>query len=262
MAVVFAIACVFLSRWQIGRNNETVAQNRLVTSNYAAPPRALTALLPDPRSFDPADAWRRVSVTGEYLDSRQLLVRNRSLGSNPGFDVLVPLRTTAGTVFFVDRGWVPIGTKQDAPDVVPAPPGGRVTVVVRLQANESVLPGRTAPAGQIPEINLPTAARGISGTVYTGAYGLLVSESPAPATRPLAAPKPVIDSGPFLSYAFQWLLFAAFGFFGLWWALRQEYRVRNATDPEERERAARRERKARQKAPSDAEIEDSIVDAR
>ena len=53
------------------------------------------------------------------------------------------------------------------------------------------------------------------------------------------------------------------GFGGLAWALRQEYLARNADDPIEIEHAAERERKARKRAPTDAEIEDAqIEDAR
>ncbi|MDQ1570541.1 MAG: hypothetical protein QOF79_1215 [Actinomycetota bacterium] len=260
MAVVFAIACVLLSRWQIGRNDETVAANTLMTRNYAAAAEPVSVLLPNVHSFSPKDIWRKVDLEGTYLSDKQMLVRGRSLGSNPGFEVLTPLKLSDGTVFVVDRGWLPVGSKQDTPDVVPAAPIGPVHVTARLQASETILPGRSAPAGQIPEINLPMVASHVGATTYTGAYGLLASESPAPATRPIAAVKPTIDPGPFLSYAFQWILFAVFGFGGLAWALRQEYRIRNAEDPEERVRAATRDRKSRAKAPTDSEVEDAIIE--
>jgi hypothetical protein len=72
----------------------------------------------------------------------------------------------------------------------------------------------------------------------------------------------VIDNGPYLSYAFQWILFAIMAFGGLAWALRAEYRKQNANDPVEQERAAERARKAKLRAPSDADIEDAeIADA-
>jgi cytochrome oxidase assembly protein ShyY1 len=203
-------------------------------------------------------------LTGEYLPSHQLLARDRVLGNNPGFEVLTPFRETNGDIFVVDRGWVPIGTKHTAPDTVPAPPAGRETVTARLQESETILPGRVAPAGQVSEINLSTVARMTGLTdVYTGAYGLLATESPKAADgRPIAAAKPTLDPGPFLSYAFQWILFALAGFTGLGWALRQEYLARNASDPVEREKAEERERRARKRAPTDAEIEDAqIADA-
>ena len=260
MAIIFAVACVLLSRWQFQRNQETVAANTLVTRNYDAAAVAPSVLLPTRSSYVAKYEWRTVTLHGEYLPSKQLLVRDRVLGNNPGFEVLTPFRESNGDIFIVDRGWVPIGSKQTAPDFVPPPPGGRALVTARIQQSETVLPGRVAPAGQISEINLPTVARMVhlSG-VYSGSYGLLASESPKPPSRPIAAAKPSLDPGPFLSYAFQWILFALAGFTGLGWALRQEYLARNAEDPLERDRAAERERKARKRAPTDAEIEDSQI---
>jgi cytochrome oxidase assembly protein ShyY1 len=261
MAVVFAIACVLLSRWQFGRNEETVTANRLVTHNYNSAAVAPSALLPSRSAYVPKYEWRIVALTGEYLPAKQLLVRDRVLGNNPGFEVLTPFRERNGDTFIVDRGWVPIGTKHTAPDFVPPPPAGPAHVTARIQQSETVLPGRVAPAGQVSEINLPTVARMMHLTkVYTGSYGLLRSESPAPPQgRPIAAAKPTLDPGPFLSYAFQWILFALAGFGGLAWALRQEYLARNADDPIEIEHAAERERRARKRAPTDSEIEDAQI---
>jgi cytochrome oxidase assembly protein ShyY1 len=264
MAVIFAVACVLLSRWQFGRNQETVAANTLVTRNYNAAAVAPSALLPSKSSYVAKYEWRIVSLSGEYLPAKQLLVRDRVLGNNPGFEVLTPFRETNGDIFVVDRGWLPIGSKHTAPDFVPPPPAGHADVTARIQQSETVLPGRVAPAGQVSEINLPTVARmtGLANA-YTGAYGLLASETPKPASRPIAAPKPTLDPGPFLSYAFQWIVFALAGFTGLGWALRQEYLARNADDPVEKVRAAERERKAQKRAPTDAEIEDAqIADGR
>jgi cytochrome oxidase assembly protein ShyY1 len=262
MAVIFAVACVLLSRWQFGRNEETVAANTLVTHNYDAPAVAPSVLLPNPSSYVPRYEWRTVSLTGEYLPAKQLLVRDRVLGNDPGFEVLTPFRESNGDVFIVDRGWVPIGSKQTAPDYVPPAPSGPARVTARIQESETVLPGRVAPPGEVSEINLPTIARmtGLRG-VYTGAYGLLASETPRPPSRPIAAAKPTLDPGPFLSYAFQWILFAVAGFTGLGWALRQEYLARNADDPIEKDRAAQRDRKALKRAPTDAEIEDAQIAA-
>jgi cytochrome oxidase assembly protein ShyY1 len=262
MAVVFAIACVLLSRWQFGRNEETIAANKLVTTNYSAEPVAPSRLLPSRSSYSPHLAWRRVELSGQYLPAKQLLVRDRSLGSDPGFEVLTPFRQTNGAIFIVDRGWVSIGQKHSYPDYIPPAPTGHETVTARLQGSETVLPGRISPAGQISEINLPTVRKMVDlPDMYTGAYGLLATETPAPAVRPIAAAKPVLDPGPFLSYAFQWILFALMGFGGLAWALRQEYRIRNAEDPVERERAEERDRKARVKPLTDAQIEDAQIAA-
>jgi hypothetical protein len=66
----------------------------------------------------------------------------------------------------------------------------------------------------------------------------------------------VIDPGPYLSYAIQWILFALFSFTALGWALRQERRARDAEDPEEIARAAERDRRASLRDPTDSQIED------
>lgn len=260
LVVVFAVACSLLSSWQLARRAEAEAAIAKIDANYDSPPVALGSLLPTLGSFEDSQEWSQVELHGSYLSDEQILVRTRPLGGNPGFEVLVPFRLDDGSVFVVDRGWVPVGNTQDAPDAVPAAPDGPVTVVARLKPGEPELPGRTAPAGQIATIELHDIAGRIGEPTYTGAYGLLVSESPAPAERPTALPKPARDEGPHLSYAFQWVVFALLGFIGLGWAIRQEYRVVNADDPEERDRAAERERKRAQRTPTDADVEDAVLD--
>lgn len=260
LVVAFAIACTLLSLWQIARRDEARADITRVETNWGADPRPIDELLPELDSFDENLKWSPVTLTGRYLVDEQLLARGRPLDGNPGFEVLVPFQLDDGTVFIVDRGWVPPGSKQDAPDDVPPPPTGEVTVIARLKAGEPTLAGRSAPAGQVATINLPTIADLVGLPTYTGAYGLLDSEDPAPATRPAAVVKPAPDEGPHLSYAFQWVLFALMAFIALGWAIRQEYRIRNADDPAERERAAERERRRAAKPRTDAEVEDELLD--
>ena len=261
LVVIFAIACVGLSMWQLARRDEARDEIARVEQNWEATPRPLAEVLPQLDSFNADDKWTRVTLTGVYLSDEELLARGRPLDGNPGFEQLVPLQLADGSVFVVDRGWLPTGNEQDLPDTDPAPPTGTVTVVVRLKAGEPTVAGRSAPEGQIATINLPTIAELVDKPTYTGAYGLLDTEDPA-AARPTAVSKPVADEGPHLSYAFQWILFGIMAFVGLGWAVRQEYRIRNADDPEEQARAEVRRQKAAAKPKSDAEIEDELLDAR
>lgn len=260
LVIVFAIACVLLARWQFDRRIEAVHANDKVIVNYDGTPVPLDSALPHLDSYADAQEWMQVSMSGEYLEDEQLLVRTRALRGNPGFEVLVPLRLSDGSVFIVDRGWVPIGTMQDVPDSVPAPPPGEVTVTVRLKPTESRVPGRSAPEGQVATIELGAIQKTLDLPIYTGAYGLMVSESPPTTERPLPLPKPAIDEGPHLSYAFQWIVFGVLAFIALAWAVRQEYRVINADDPAERKRLKERERKKSARGPSDADIEDAMID--
>lgn len=257
VAIVFAIACVLLSRWQFDRRDEAVAEVNRISANYDAAPTPVASVLPALDGFDAADKWLPVTVTGSYLVDEQLLVRNRPHNGSPGFEVLTPLLLEDGTVFVVDRGWIAPGPN-DVPDAVPTPPTGRVTVVARLQPGEQSLAGRTAPAGQIPTIELEQVAALLDRPTYTGAYGLLDAGDPAALATEA---KPELDEGPHLSYAVQWIVFALLGFGGLAYALRQEYRLLNADDPAERERAAIRRAKAASRR-TDADIEDELLDAR
>jgi cytochrome oxidase assembly protein ShyY1 len=262
LAVVFAIVCVGLCLWQLDRRDTALEELARIDGNYSADPVPLADVLPELDSFDLADKWTPVTMTGTYLPDEELLVRNRPYNSGPGFEVLTPLLLADGSVFVVDRGGLPTGSEQDAPDVIPAAPSGEVTVTARLKPGEPSLPGRSAPAGQIATIQLDEIAASLDRPVYTGAYGLMVTEDPAPADRPLAAAKPARDEGPHLSYAFQWLVFALFGFFGVGYGLRQEYRRINEDDPDEMERAEARRVKDAARSRTDAEIEDELIDSR
>jgi cytochrome oxidase assembly protein ShyY1 len=261
LAVLFAAICVALSMWQVARTNEAREGNRLIHENYTAEPRPLAEMLPELDSYDPEQEWSQVSMTGRYLSDQQLLVRNRPMEGNPGFDQLVPLLLDDGSVFVVDRGWLPTGNEQDAPDAVPQPTRGEVSVVVRIRAGQPTFDGRTAQPGQIATIHLPTVAELVDRPTYTGAYGLMVSESPAVAEVPKSYAEPSLNEGLHISYAIQWILFGIMAFFGLGYAIRQEYRLRNADDPEEAERAAERERRRASKPRTDSEVEDEIIDA-
>jgi cytochrome oxidase assembly protein ShyY1 len=259
VAVVFAIACAFLSNWQFTRMADRDAQLALIEANYDAEPVPLAEVVASEGAFDPADQWTPVSVTGRYLAEQTLLVRNRPHGGTSAFEVLVPFRTDDGRVFVIDRGWVPPGEDQPEPDAVPAPPGGEVTVVARLKAGE-VLPGsgRSAPDGQVPTIHLPLIAEttGNSDIAIDSAYGLLVSESPAPTVAPQPLPSPSQDPGPHLSYAIQWILFAVMGFVFIWYMIRTEVRHRREdAEDEAADAAARRRRRDR-----DMQEEDALLD--
>lgn len=266
LTIVFAIVCSGLGMWQFARRAEARQEIARIDANYDAAPTPVTEVLPDTDAFSISQKWTPVRLEGEYLEDEQLLVRNRALGGRPGFDVVVPLRLTDGTIFVVDRGWVPTGERQDSPDSVPQAPAGDVVVVARLRASEPNIAGRSTVSGsnEIQTVNLDELAtvfgERLGQGMYTGAYGLVSSESPAPASAPQQSLRPERDEGPHLSYALQWFVFALLAFIGLGWALRQEYRLVNAEDPEEIDRSADRARRRAARSPGDDEIEDAILE--
>lgn len=254
VAAAFAVVCGLLSQWQFDRNEQTTTQIALVERNYDATPVPLDQLVAADDEL-PADAeWHPVSLQGQYLADQQVLVRNRPHGGTSAFEVLVPFHDQSGRVLLVDRGWV-APAEDSSPGVVPAPPAGDVSIVVRLRPGEQLpASGRSAPASQVPTINLPTIAEKVNPELITGAYGLLVSESPAPAEHLGGFASPTEDPGPHLSYAIQWILFAIMGFAFIGYVIRTEI-VKAKEDAGERPKRVKRRR------DHDADDEDALLDA-
>lgn len=260
VTVLFGAACVGLGMWQFARREEARVEIERVLANYDATPVALRELVPSLPFYNEANKWRPVVATGTYLADQQFLVRSRPRDQQPGYEVLSPLQLANGDVFVVDRGWLPAGNSADQAPSVPAPPVGVVTVVSRLKAGEPNIPGRTYSNGQLATIELPLVASLVNKPTYTGSYGLLASETPSPAgAAPLPALPPQLDEGNHLSYAFQWLTFAILGFVGLGWAIRNEWRIRNADRPEQQAKEAQRARKRAHKKTAE-ELEDEQLE--
>ena len=262
-ALLFAVVCALLSNWQFDRGRQATADNAIVAANFFADPILIEEALPTLDAYDPEQNWQRVTVTGVFRAEDELVVRNRPNSGNNGFEVLTPLQLSDGSIFMVDRGWVaPSPDDALAPDLIPQPPPGTVKIVAQLRPSET-LRGSGTPAGdQVGSITLSTVQQRIDGRLYTGAYGVLDSESPAAqiGLAPIQTTPPIKDVGTHYSYAGQWLLFALIGFVALGLAMRKEYRRLNIDDPEERVRASKRMRKRASKPFTDEELEDESID--
>ncbi|MDN3496699.1 SURF1 family protein [Planococcus sp. APC 4015] len=268
IAIVFAVACAFLSQWQFDRNTERAGQLALVERNYDSPAVPFADVVAPGGDLAASDEWQPVTLTGEYLSDDQLLVRNRPHGGTAAFEVLVPFRLDDGRVVVVNRGWVRPGVDQPEPDAVPAAPSGEVTVIARVRPGEP-LPssGRSAPGGQVPTISVPLIAEAVSpdtaSALVPDVYATMVSEDPAPSTAPSALEAPTEDPGPHLSYAIQWILFAIMGFIFIGYVIRTEIRARreDAEDDQQTDAAARRPAASPRRHDRDADDEDALLDA-
>lgn len=270
LAAVFAMACVFLGRWQMDRRAETLAEINRVNSNYSAAPVPFEDIRQQFEQLDPEREWTQVQLRGTYDAANQRIVRNRPLNGQPGYEAVVPLRLADGQTVVIDRGWLPIGNNTPGrPDSVPAPPEGTVTVVARLKPAEPQL-DRGALDGQLASIDLKTYASELGYPLLTGAYGQLASETPSAQTMPVAFPKPSTDEGTHLSYSLQWFAFGVLMFVAFGYAARQQARnaaIDAAEDEEgvlEAAGAVQRRRtppQRKRKKPTAEEEEDAILDA-
>lgn len=261
LVVVFAIACCALGSWQLNRRSEALAEVARIDANYDAQPVPVAESLPEPSGFDIDQRWQVVELSGTYLADEEVVVRNRPFGGSSGFEVITPFRLDDGTVFMVDRGWI-AQASDGRPSEIAAPPMGHVEVTARLKAGEERIAGRTSTGVEFATIDLPELAERVGEPAYTGAYGVLVQSASDAAEPPLAAPRPVRDEGPHLSYALQWFVFAIMAFIGLGWAANQERKaVVVASEGQMSAKPAREPRKPPRER-RDADVEDEVLDRR
>ena len=268
LVALLASVCVLLGNWQMDRRDQAHDVVTAIESNYDADPVDFETVPDIFAEADDADEWTPVVLRGEYDEAGQRVVRNRPLNGRPGYEVLVPLKLDSGPAVIVNRGWLPIGNNvAGRPDTVPAAPEGDVTVVARVKPGESSV-DRGAPEGQLASIQLDEYAAELDYPVFTGGYGLMAAENPAPAERPVLVPKPAIDEGPHLSYSMQWYAFGVLFFVGYGYAARQqaimdrlqeedEEAGYHEANPAPRPAAQKRSRKR----PSAEEEEDAVLDA-
>jgi cytochrome oxidase assembly protein ShyY1 len=224
IAAVFAVACLFLGRWQWHRHEARVARADRINSHYLAAPVPLSTAMPRPAATLPrSQEWTLVTATGRYADGRVMLVRNRPNNGVYGYEVVVPLRLADGTSLLVDRGWIPNGRSAAEPSSTPATPAGVVTVTGWLRLGEPSL-GHTMSNGQLASINLSEAAAQTGSPLY-GAYLIRRAEAGPPGEHIEGAQdleQPDTGLGPHLAYALQWWLAAPVGFVLIFFAIRRD----------------------------------------
>jgi cytochrome oxidase assembly protein ShyY1 len=226
--VVLACACYLLGRWQFHRLHEREAANTQIRSNLAADPAPVGSVLSPGRPVPDSREWRRVTATGTYLPSRSVVVRYQTREGTTGVDIVTPLRTTAGPLLLVDRGW--LRTRNVGAEHVPAPPppAGRVHVVgwVRVDATGSAATVADASTRAISSVEI---AKTLHAPVY-GGFVDVQQQTPAP-RHPLArAEMPDLGDGPHFFYGLQWWFFGVLAVFGFGYLAYDERRKLTAGD--------------------------------
>jgi len=228
LAVVFAIACGFLSNWQFSRRTEALTKMTQLAANYDRTPVEITST-----QYRVKDEWLPVKLTGHFLPDNTLLVRNRPLNGAAGYLELIPFQREDGLIVAIQSGWLPADERLNPPKVFAKPGSETQTIWGRIRPSEPTL-DRDAPAGQIATINLPTFVKkiGVKDRAITEFYVVLGDNNFAKDGLPKLLSRPQLDEGNHLSYAMQWIVFAVMAFAALVWAVRQEIRFkRMAADP-------------------------------
>jgi cytochrome oxidase assembly protein ShyY1 len=220
---VMAYGCWWLGEWQFGRLHDREARNAQTTQNLKASPAQVDQVMKVGRAPAARDEWRRVTVTGRYLQDESLVVRYQTRDGASGVDVVTPLQMQSGTAVLVDRGWMSTGNTGTRP-VLPDAPAGQVTVVGWLRLDAPAGDSTTVTDGSMRAISSAAIAPTVSVPVY-GGFVDAEKETPA-ASKPLVpAELPDLGNGPHFFYGMQWWFFgllAVFGFFYLAWDERRK----------------------------------------
>jgi surfeit locus 1 family protein len=209
LAVALAIACVgfvALGVWQLQRmqwKRDLIAR---VEARVDASPVAMPRRARWPGVDAASDEYRRVQVTGTYLsgaEARTQAVTDLGAGSW----VLTALRSDAGEIVFVNRGFVPAGVQPGM-----APPG-RVTVTGLLRLPEpggGFLRSNDASADRWYSRDVDAIARSRGLPVDAVAPIFIDAEAGnSSAAWPRAGMTVVRFRDPRLSYALTWFALAA-----------------------------------------------------
>ncbi|ASU80892.1 hypothetical protein CDG81_06585 [Actinopolyspora erythraea] len=204
---VFSTICfTVLAPWQFSRHNETQVRNDAIRASMRAEPRPLNEVLPRGRAPSSSTEWTRVTFTGHYLSGEEALAWQRTVLGEPAFEVLTPFRLESGGTVLVDRGFIRPVESTRAPEYSAAPEG-TVSVTARIRTNEHDAEQRSMFRHDghrwTYAINSDTVGEGLDVPIRSG-YFTLVGEQPG-VLSPL--PLPRLESGPYFSYAMQWIIF-------------------------------------------------------
>jgi cytochrome oxidase assembly protein ShyY1 len=253
VVIAFTYLCFsVLAPWQLGKNTKTSRENNQIQQSLTTPPVPLKTLLPQQDSSAPDAQWRRVTATGHYLASKQLLVRLRVADGDPALEVLVPFVVNGGPSVLVDRGYVRPEQGSRLPPI-PPPPHETVTITARLRDSEQPMLDKQSfisdGVRQVYSIDVSQIST-LTGVPLAGSYLQLVDNQPGGLG---VIGLPHLDAGPFLSYGIQWITFGVVAPILLGYFVYAEIRARRA----EKSQTSSTEPT---KKPVPATVEDKLTD--
>lgn len=229
------LAFTVLAPWQLGKDDDIVERNELITHAYEADPQPVEDLV-DNHGAIKNDEWSRATLHGRYLPQDEVLLRLRPAESGPSYQSLVPFRTDSGLTILVNRGWVKAGEANAVPDI-PAAPSGETTITGMIRADEAQhqsAPIKQEGYQQVYSIHTEQIASLINAPLAHD-YIQLSADQPG-VLNPM--PIPQLDRGNHLSYGYQWIAFGIMAPLGLGYFVWSEIRERRRLCEEEEALAA------------------------
>lgn len=207
LVVVFATVCfTVLAPWQFSRDDQAQARNTAIAESFSAEPRPLREVLPAGRAPDESTEWTKITATGRYLTEGETLAWLRTVQGEPAIEVLTPFRMDSGRTILVNRGFVRPVEGMHAPEYAAAP-SGEVTITARVRVDETDPDDRPMFERDGHRWTYAVDSRTVSegtGIPMSSGYFSLAAEQPGVLS---ALPLPQLESGPYFSYALQWIAF-------------------------------------------------------
>ncbi len=202
---------VSLGLWQLDR----AAQKRAIQAKFLAHQSAEVVDLNNNsiRHDTPEIIWRRVKVTGYFLEDIQVLLDNQVMNSQAGYYVFTPLRLVdENNLILVNRGWVPVGYDREKPPVLVRTEGlvsvsgvAKNVPAVGIQL-DNVMPEQIAPGVyRLLQLDLEQVSE-LVGKQVMSYIVRLDPDSLYGYERQWN--RPVTGESKHLGYAFQWFAFA------------------------------------------------------
>lgn len=237
--VALSVTFVNLGQWQLNRLEQRRGANAVVEAHENAPVLPYADVMN--RVITDADQWQRVTVTGTFDATHQLVARYRSSAGDTGYEIITPLLAADGRTVLVDRGFARRPGGQDFPSVAPSPPSGTVTVTGYVRRDERGAANAVTPAeGTVRLVNSEAISAWLGRPVVNGYIGL-VTVDPAQADGLQPVHPPELTEGPHLSYAMQWFAFTLIAGIGLVVLIRNDIRDRRKAEARAARLAARQE---------------------
>ena len=209
-----------LGFWQLRRLDEKKTLNALVTTHTAQPIVDYSGGIKDPFAAE----WTRIKLTGRYDTSHTITIINRSQDGSAGYDVAIPFINSDGTIFLINRGFVPLAIK------MPSAPTGNLSVVGYVRKTQTrsavgAIDSTSSTNTEFQRFDLPLIAKATDTQLFSKSYVQLIKESvTANSQWPATVSMPTLDEGPHLSYAFQWFFFSATALTGWAFVVRRKLR--------------------------------------
>ena len=235
LALLTFVVAVMVSFGMLGLWQLNVARDKGRADQVRAAPTLpvadVAAVLTPHGSFPHDGNGRRITATGRYDGSGQVLVTPRLLRGERGYWVVTPFVVgSTGARIAVVRGFVTDPARALAPDVATEVTVSGTLAPGESPADDTAPADKALPDGQLAALDLSLLVNRWPGVLYN-AFVFATAEQPdvtlaaAPAVE--RVPPPALVGGGLswrnAAYALQWWVFALFAAYMWWRMVRDDY---------------------------------------